>query len=234
MSTAKKVIAAAKAEVGYREGKTNGRNNNRQKFSKNVPGLEWSDGQPWCATFVAWCARKAGAADLYPVTASCDVAGKWFKDRGRWSAYPAVGAQAFFGFPHDLNHTGIVYKFDANYIWTIEGNTNSNGSREGDGVYLKKRARRSANVIGYGYPRFAEGIDSADPAYAKEKPVTKTATKKDKDQPLRAAILNAEKAALAAAKEARKVGRVPLAKRFEKRARIWTKRRVALRPKAKK
>ncbi len=168
--TADRVIAAARAEIGYREGRSNGHWNNDQKFSKQVPGLEWSDDQPWCATFVAWCAMKAKVSDLFPRTASCDAGGQWFKDRGRWSTYPAVGAQVFFGTPSDLSHTGIVVSYTDTEIVTIEGNTNSSGSREGDGVYRKTHLRRSSRVVGYGYPRYPEGILSADPAYSEAAP----------------------------------------------------------------
>jgi hypothetical protein len=164
--TAAKIIEVAKAEAGYHEGRSNGHWNNHQRYSPAVPGLEWSQGQAWCATFVSWVAMKAGDADLFPRTASCDVAGEWFKKKGRWSEYPAIGAQVFFGSSSDLNHTGIVYKYDDDFIYTVEGNTNDSGSREGDGVYLKKRPRRASNVVGYGYPDYAEGIVSADPKYA--------------------------------------------------------------------
>lgn len=182
--TAKSVIAIAKAEVGYHEGKSSsGSWNNAQKYSPAVPGLEWSQNQAWCATFVAWCAMKAGVADLFPRTASCDVGGNWFKAQGRWSEYPAIGAQVFFGVPADLNHTGIVVGYDETWIYTVEGNTNDDGSREGDGVYLKKRARRGTNIIGYGYPKYAEGIISADPRFA---PVAKP--KKVRKRPLRTAL----------------------------------------------
>lgn len=171
MSTpAKQVIATATKEVGYREGRSGGHWNNDQKYSDQVPGLEWSDKQAWCATFVSWVAMKAGAAELFPRTASCDTAGSWFKARKRWSEYPAIGAQVFYGTPADLNHTGLVIAFDADTITTIEGNTNDTGSREGDGVYRKVRRRRDANVVGYGYPAYPEGIVSADPAWQKKTP----------------------------------------------------------------
>ncbi|QNE74006.1 CHAP domain-containing protein [Streptomyces finlayi] len=157
--------AIAKAEIGYREGKSNGRWNNAQKFSKEVPGLEWSDYQAWCATFVSWVALKAGAADLFPRTASCWAGVQWFKRAGRFSEYPAIGAQVFFG-SGGGSHTGLVYAYDADYIYTYEGNTNGNGSAEGDGVYAKKRARRDAYTYGYGYPDLPGGV-SADPKAAK-------------------------------------------------------------------
>lgn len=170
MRTWRMIIDVAKAEVGHHEGRTNGHWNNDQKYSKEVPGLEWSNRQPWCATFVSWCAMKSGLGSLYPRTASCDVGGQWFKSQGRWSEYPAVGAQVFLGYPNDLNHTGIVTSFNDKYIWTVEGNTNDSGSREGDGVYVRQRERASSSIIGYGYPRFPEGIISADPKWAGDAP----------------------------------------------------------------
>ncbi|MGW1828832.1 CHAP domain-containing protein [Streptomyces tubercidicus] len=166
---ATKIIDIAKAEIGYHEGRSGGHWNNNQKYSPAIPGLEWSNYQAWCCTFVSWCAMKAGESDLYPRTASCLTAVSWFRQRGRFSQYPAIGAQIFFG-SGGGSHTGIVTDYDATYVYTVEGNTNNGGSAEGDGVYAKKRLRRDSYVYGYGYPKFAEGIKSADPAYAKEAP----------------------------------------------------------------
>lgn len=164
MSVAKKVIAIASAEVGYREGRnSNGSYNNNQKYSPAVPGLEWSQNQAWCQTFQSWVALKAGTASYEPRTASCRTATDWFKQRNRFSYYPAIGAQVFFG-SGGGSHVGRVYKYDANTVWTIEGNTNASGSAEGNGVYLKQRARRDNYLHGYGLPAFPEGITTADPA----------------------------------------------------------------------
>lgn len=163
MSNADKIIAVARSQEGYHEGRSDGHWNNKQKYSPDVPGLEWSQNQAWCATFVAWCAQEAGVKTLFPVTASTDLGASWFKKKGQWSEYPAVGAQVFYGHNGDMNHTGLVYKFDDDFIYTIEGNTNESGSREGDGVYLKKRPRRDDYVQGYGYPKYTDGIVSADP-----------------------------------------------------------------------
>ncbi|MCC2278881.1 CHAP domain-containing protein [Streptomyces sp. ET3-23] len=169
MGDAQNIIKIAKAEVGYHEGWSDGHWNNHQRYSPAVPGLEWSQNQAWCATFVSWCAMQAGLAGLYPRTASCATGVDWFKQRKRFSAYPAVGSQIFFGSGGGA-HTGLVYAYDDDFVYTIEGNTNADGSAEGDGVYLKKRERRSSYVYGYGYPAFAQGIDSADPAWKGKAP----------------------------------------------------------------
>jgi hypothetical protein len=168
MSQTDTLIAIEKAEVGYREGFSNGHYNNHQKFSPAVPGLEWSQNQAWCQTFQSWAFQQAGAKSLAPVTASCPTAVNWYKSRSRFSFYPAIGAMVFFGHSGG-QHVGLVYKYDANYAYTIEGNTNANGSSEGNGVYLKKRARRDSYLYGYGLPEFSEGIITADPGL-KDKP----------------------------------------------------------------
>jgi len=168
--TAAGIIAVAKGEVGYHEGRSSGHWNNIQKYSPAVPGLEWSQGQPWCATFAdGWVPLQAGCSGLFPKTASCSTAVAWYKERGRFSFYPAVGAQVFFG-AGGGSHTGLVYAYDADYAYTIEGNTNATGSAEGDGVYRKKRARRDSYVYGYGYPAYPGGIVSADPAWRDKAP----------------------------------------------------------------
>jgi hypothetical protein len=160
------MVRIAKAQIGYHEGRSaNGTWNNIQKFSPSVPGLEWSQGQPWCATFVSWLAMKAGLADLFPRTASCDKAAAWWKAHNQFHEFPAIGAQVLYGVPGNFEHTGFVVDYDDTYIWAVEGNTNNNGSAEGDGVYLKKRARRDPYVMGYGYPAVLGGLKSADPNY---------------------------------------------------------------------
>lgn len=156
-SQALQVINVALGEVGYREG-----SNNYQKYSPAVPGLEWSQNQPWCQTFQSWCFQQAGLKSLAPVTASCAAAVQWYMDRGRWSWYPAVGGMVLYG-PGGGSHVGLVYAFDATYIYTIEGNTDGSGGAEGDGVYTRQRVRRDDYVYGYGYPAYSEGILSADP-----------------------------------------------------------------------
>lgn len=169
--TADKVIAVAKSQIGYHEGRDpSGNWNNHQKYSPAVPGLEWSQNQAWCATFVSWVAMKAGVASLFPRTASTDTAASWYQRKGRWSTYPAIGAQGFLAHGSDEFHTFIVARYDSTYVYTVEGNTNNNGSPQGDGVYALKRRRRDAVVEGYGYPAYPEGIISADPAWANRAP----------------------------------------------------------------
>ncbi|WP_174867868.1 peptidoglycan-binding protein [Streptomyces lasalocidi] len=176
MTTVSMAIEIAKKEVGYREGYSNGHWNNQEKYADMVPGLEWVDDMAgaWCAVFVSWVYLKAGLPkDAYCTTASVAQARDWAKKNGRFSQYPAIGAMALFG-TSGSEHTGIVYAYDDTYIYTVEGNTNADGSAEGNGVYLKKRERRSSRTYGYLYPKFPEGIVSADPDWKSQAPKPET------------------------------------------------------------
>lgn len=165
MGFVENVISIAQGEVGTHEGYENGHWNNIQKYSEELPGYQWSDGQAWCDVFVNWVFWKAGIQAMLPLgaeSASCGTSLQAYKNAGQYSDYPGIGAQVFFG--HDGgSHTGIVIGFDADTITTVEGNTNTNGSPEGDGVYQKTHQRRDAWVYGYGYPAYPGGIVSADP-----------------------------------------------------------------------
>lgn len=159
-----KFVNLLKSQVGYHEGQdSSGHWDNIQKYSEQTPGLEWSDGQPWCATFQCWGAHETGIESIWPMTASCSTAVSWWQEHGRWTQYPVLGGPFYMG-PEGADHTGTVWKYDADTIWTVEGNSNDNGSPEGDGVYLHQRPRRGPNSpYGYGVPAYAEGTVSADP-----------------------------------------------------------------------
>ncbi|MFG2995543.1 hypothetical protein [Streptomyces sp. NPDC048340] len=155
-----------RSQTGYHEGRdSNGNWNNIQRFSPAVSGLEWSQGQAWCATFTAWGADELGARDLWPITASCYTAVQWWKQRGRWTEYPVLGGPFYLGDAGE-DHVGVVHGYDENSIYTVEGNTNAGGSPQGDGVYERVRPRRGpGSPYGYGVPDFVEGTVSADPRY---------------------------------------------------------------------
>lgn len=163
--SAQDVIRIAKSQIGYHEGKSGNNWNNIQKYSPAVPGLEWSQGQAWCATFISWLAVQTKQTKLFPITASTDTAASWYQKNKRWSEYPAIGAQGFLAHGTDEFHTFLVTDYDDTYIYTVEGNTNNNGSSQGDGVYALKRKRTDPLVEGYGYPKYPEGIKNADPAH---------------------------------------------------------------------
>lgn len=170
-----------RSQKGYKEGA-----NNYQKFSPETAGLGWSQNQPWCHVFASWGADELGDRGALPITASCLAGVKWFKERSRWTEYPVLGGLFYLG-ETGGTHVGVVYAYDDTYIYTIEGNTNTNGSANGDGVYERKRPRRGAgSPYGYGVPSFAERTVSADPALGgtKSASVPLTAPKPPQEDPL--------------------------------------------------
>ncbi|GII58355.1 hypothetical protein Pth03_67440 [Planotetraspora thailandica] len=151
MTTAQNVISTAKHEVGYREKATN-----HQKYSSAVPGLEWSQNQPWCMTFVVWAFHECDAGNLVPLTAGCEIGASWFRQRGLFSPTPHVGDLVFYG-PDGGTHVEIVTEVNARQIRTVGGNTS--GSLKGryyagDGVYEKWIDRDESRIYGYGHPAY--------------------------------------------------------------------------------
>jgi len=55
--------------------------------------------------------------------------------------FPQAGDLVWFAFGGSApNHIGLVEAFDGSTVKTIEANTGSDGGRDGDGVYRKRRA----------------------------------------------------------------------------------------------
>ena len=172
MSIANNVLAAARTQLGYREGRdASGNWDNIEKYAAQVPGLAWANGYPWCAVFMSWTLLQAKALKYLPGGATASVAHirDAAKAAHRFSEYPAIGAVAIFGINGD-EHTGIVESYTATTVTTIEGNTNTDGGAEGYEVARNTRDRAAVNVYGYAYPAYPDGIVSDDPAWAKAAP----------------------------------------------------------------
>lgn len=181
---ASKVIEVAIGEIGYKEKATNA---NLQDKTANAGSKDWTkyandfdtkypnwyngkkNGYAWCDMFVDWCFLTAygyqAALDLLcqpekSAGAGCTYSYAYYKKKGQVGTTPKVGAQIFFGYSEsNLTHTGIVEKFDANYVYTIEGNTSNQVAR-------RTYARTAGNIFGYGYPAYdGEGtVSNSTPA----------------------------------------------------------------------
>lgn len=103
-------------------------------------------GDAWCAAFVHWTLEQCGeprvksgwspswfpaSRVIYARTGAKtqapqpgDVFGIWFQKLGR------------------IAHVGFIHEWGCEWVVTVEGNTNDAGSREGDGVYMKRRINR--------------------------------------------------------------------------------------------
>lgn len=128
-----RMVALAQGEVGVTEQPSGSNDSPRiAQYREATAGASGTPG-PWCAYFVSYLARSAGA----PVGASGQGFGwvgsieQWGKQTGRYfnssSATPAQpGDIALFG----THHTGIVESVDAGgRIHTIEGNSSNKVAR---------------------------------------------------------------------------------------------------------
>jgi len=127
-----KVLAIARSQIGVREATGH---NDGMKVESYLAYTGNKKGEPWCAAFVSWVFGQAGLkqprtawslalfpkAHLVKTANPATIFGIYFADKGR------------------IAHVGLVERQKGNWIYTIEGNTNSTGSREGDGVYRKLR-----------------------------------------------------------------------------------------------
>ena len=104
----------------------------------------------WCMAFVFWCAKTA-AESLNVKNTAIKTGGvlKAWNDAPKEmkSLVPAIGSVFIMDFGKGLGHTGIVENFDSTNIYTIEGNTNDTGSREG--IEVCRRVRKRSVVKGY-------------------------------------------------------------------------------------
>jgi hypothetical protein len=110
-------------------------------YQKTVDGK--AQREPWCLAFIQTMAFEISAQynlknPLFP-TEHCLTL--WNKTPQKYkSMLPSLGSvfiQQYIGTTN--GHTGVVIEFNKEYFKTIEGNTNKDGSREGDGVYEKIR-----------------------------------------------------------------------------------------------
>jgi len=138
---AERVAKVYTAEIGVKEltGKNDGHRVEQYLATCGLP-----KGHAWCAAFVTWTFQQAGVKavvsawspawfpqkntiytrgardNLTPDMA--DVFGIWFQNLGR------------------IAHVGFIHEWeDGKFCITVEGNTNDAGSRDGDGVYMKRR-----------------------------------------------------------------------------------------------
>ena len=214
------VIDIALAEVGYLEKKTNsnldsktanaGYNNYTkyardfdQKYPNFYNGRKQS--AAWCDIFVDWCMVKAYGVDearkllgqpLKSYGAGCSWSMRYYKSIGCfYSKNPKVGDQIFFynSKLNDVVHTGLVYKVDTNYVYTVEGNTSSESGviANGGAVEKKKYNINYYRIAGYGRPKY-------DTEPKTESTATKpTTTKPTTTSKYSAAIKEWQKAAIA-------------------------------------
>ena len=185
--TVEALIEVAKKEVGTIEGQKD----NETKYGKFTK----ANFQPWCGSFVMWCANQAGVK--VPNTVYTPAGEAAFKKMNRWADArnddPTPGDIIYFDFPEDgvnrTSHVGICIKNNGDgTIQCIEGNTagSSKGDQRNGGMvcektraYVKDNKKKLINgIVGWGRPNY-KGEEGQALAVKIAKPApTKKAVKK--------------------------------------------------------
>ncbi len=129
--------------------------NNFTKFARDVNNLgqPGCQGQPWCAVYEFWKLKQ-----ILGITKALQIMGGGFyncesvmnhaKSNGTWHTKPKKGALIIF---RRGAHIGSVDSYDANYVYTNEGNTSSVPGVEANGgaVRNKKYSINDTAITGY-------------------------------------------------------------------------------------
>lgn len=179
---ASRLIATARAEIGYLEKATNAElddktanagSNNWTKYARDLDALGniyngAKNGFPWCDVFVDWCFIKTFGVDLGVqllcqayggLGAGCTYSAQYYKTVGQfYTQNPQPGDQIFFTSDGGATsgHTGIVSYVGDGVVYTIEGNTSSEpGVIDNGGCVREKSYPLSyAGIYGYGRPNW--------------------------------------------------------------------------------
>ena len=137
------LLAEAVRRLGVKEspiGSNRGREIDYWNAEANAP-----EGSPWCMAFVRQMTVEAvgRAACPWPRTASVQAVVDWAIARGcfRPIREAAAGDLAVWYYPtlNRYGHVAVVESITSAHTITIDGNSNSGGSREGFAVVRKSR-----------------------------------------------------------------------------------------------
>ncbi len=157
----KQLIAIAENEIGVREtGDNGGKRVLEYQAADTLSGGYYA----WCASFISWLLRQLETAKGVKVkwcwSASCDVILAFARSEGILHDTPRVGdVFLVMASKYDATHTGLVVEVDGDRFAEISGNTNDNGSREGNGVYKQWRNNGSR----YKFVRWIDLLPSEAP-----------------------------------------------------------------------
>lgn len=131
-----KLVNIALGEVGVRE-KTG--ENDGSRVEEYLAVVHLKRGNPYCSAFISWVYQREGFAkprsgwspDLVPLS------------RLSRTALPANIIGFYYPKFGRVAHVGMIERVQHHWAVTVEANTNLSGSREGEGVYRKRRHLKS-------------------------------------------------------------------------------------------
>lgn len=129
-------------------------NNDGPQVKAYLNSVGLSEGYPWCAAFVNYNLQKVDVC----TTANSAWSPSWFPisktiytRNSKHNRTPQVGDVfgVYFTSKQRIAHVGFIDSWPENskFFVTIEGNTNDDLSREGNGVYRKRRPKTHAYKI---------------------------------------------------------------------------------------
>lgn len=149
------IIDVARSYLDVREVGANNSGFNDETFQQRLAIVGWDYGQAWCAYFAELVWREAFSAfDTIIANQLAHIfsagAVRTFENFRAVPDYriidvPIEGAVAIWRHykqdkPTWMGHAGIVVQPNGDYFSTIEGNTNSAGGRDGQGVIARTRS----------------------------------------------------------------------------------------------
>ena len=159
------LLRVAFSQEGYHEGDTydemhgdSAGSGNRTEYGR----FTGTNGQPWCASFISWCAWRADIPEdvIHPgINACADSLGAEFRSRGDYE--PKAGDLVIFDWLKDgLNskkpeseygdHIGIVYAVTETELYYIDGNGSDENDEDMNRVACHSRPLNDKNIKGYG------------------------------------------------------------------------------------
>jgi len=157
-----KVIALAESQLYVREltGKNDGKD-----VVKYLKSVNLRKGDAWCAAFISWLHIENNVPNP-----ESGYSPNWFRNnlvyhkrQPRMTPFVSRPAQViglWIPAKNRIGHVGMIVSETRLHYNTIEGNTNSVGSDEGDGVYRKIRKKESIYAISdfVGWKEFLDGV----------------------------------------------------------------------------
>ena len=156
MTISAKALEIAISQLGVRE---KGSSNAGPQVDQYLKSVGLKPGYPWCMAFVYWCYNQAAGSLCFPnfLIRTGGVLHQWIEQQptrkiilDKVLKRPAIvqpGAVFIMDYGKGTGHTGLVERIQDGLVYTIEGNTNDEGSREGFEVC--RRTRKLISIKGF-------------------------------------------------------------------------------------
>lgn len=140
------------SQIGIRE--LTGRNDGKQVESY-LKSVNRKKGDAWCAAFISWNLQQCKIPNVksgwspswFPKTHTIYIRGKYQKQSPQHGDVFGL----YFVEMKRIAHVGFIDKWGESWVTTVEGNTSDansgNATREGQGVYKKKRIKRQIYAV---------------------------------------------------------------------------------------